>query len=101
MAAPVSRLDGARDAVLRAIATAGDIPIENFGPDEDIVDDLIFDELECESLGLILEEVFGIVVPEELWHSPLYRTAASLAEWCIRQSDLAAEVELQRQRRRA
>lgn len=95
----MTRLSGAITAVRQGIATAAEIAFDSVGPDEDIVDELNLDELERESLGLILEELFCITIPDGLWKTPLYRTAASLAEWCIRQSALAAEIELQRQRR--
>jgi acyl carrier protein len=95
------RLPGAIIAVRQAAALAGDIPIENIGADEDLRDDLVLDALELESLGLILEEIFGIAIPAELWDSPLYRTSSSLAEWLIRKSEEAEWAEARRPRRHA
>lgn len=50
---------------------------------------------------LDLPWIFAISVPEELWKSPLRRTPASLAEWCIRKSDEAAWEASRQERRRA
>lgn len=97
----MSRLGGAVESVRRAVATAADIPFDSVGPDEDLIDDISLDALERESLSLILEEVFGVTIPDALWKSPMYRTAASLAEWCIRKSEEAAWSESQAQRKRA
>lgn len=97
----MSRLERAVDSVRRAIATAADIPFDGVGPDEDIVDDIGLDPLECESLALIVEEVFGVTVPDELWRTPLHRTAAALAEWAIRESDHQAWLSSRRSRRHA
>ena len=95
------RIAGATDAIRKAIATVTEMPIERIAADDDLVDDLCLDELEREGLGLIVEEVFGVIIDDALWDSPLYRTPEALAEWVIRQADIAAEAELQRQRRRA
>jgi acyl carrier protein len=94
-----SRLAGAILTVREAVASVLECPVESVPPDDDLIDDACLDELECESLGLILEEVFGITVPDELWKSCLYRTPTSLAEWCIRTSDNAAWVSCRQQRR--
>lgn len=100
MVAPVTgRLAGAILAVRQAVGTACGIPLESIEPDEDLINDLGMDELECESLGLILDEVFAVVVPIELYRSPLYRTCASLAEWIIRQSEASEWTEARRHRR--
>jgi acyl carrier protein len=97
----MTRLAGAIRAVREAVAVAAELPIDGIEPDDDLVDDIGLDELERESLGLILETVFNIAIPDELWNSPLYRTPASLAEWCIRKSDEAEWAEVRRQRKRA
>lgn len=86
----MTRLEGAIFAVRQAISAAATIPLDSIGEDEDICDDLNLDELELESLGLIIDEVFAITVPSELWDSALYRTSATLAEWCIARSTEAA-----------
>lgn len=91
------RLSRATEAIRDAIAAVSTIPSARILDDDDLVDDLGLDELELESLGLILEEIFGIDVPEEIWGSPLNRTPASLAEWCIRKSNEAAWREVKRQ----
>lgn len=104
----MSRLAGAILAVRQAIVAASDprkrghgYALEQVGEDDDLIDDLCLCPIELESLGLILEETFqGISVdPETLWRGAWHRTPEALAQWCIRQSDLAAEVELRRQRR--
>ena len=92
------RLAHAIVAVRDAVFAVSTIPSARILDDDDLVDDLGLDELEFESLGLIISEVFAVDVPDELWHSPLYRTPASLAEWCIRKSDEAAWTETNRQR---
>jgi hypothetical protein len=51
------------------------------------------DELELESLQLIIEEIFAISLSDEIWRSPIYSTPASLAEYCIRKSDEASWAE--------
>ena len=89
----MTRLVGAILAVRQAIATAADIPIDSVPADDDLIDDLCLDELERESLGLIIEELFGVKLHARLWSSPLYRTAAALAEWIIRKSEEAAWAE--------
>lgn len=86
----MTRLAGAIQAVRDAVATAAVLPIDTVADDDDLIDDVGLDEIERESLSLILEEVFAITVPDDLWSSPLYRTPASLAEWCIRRSDQAS-----------
>lgn len=103
MAPPVTRLAGAILAVRQAVATATNLRVDDIPPDDDLINDLCLDELERESFGLIIEEVFGahVIIPAELWRSPLYRTPASLAEWCIRKSDEASWAETQQQRKRA
>lgn len=112
----MSRLDGALLAVRQAIETAGGFHTSRrsgaldryfaaqskarpFSNDDDLVDDIRLNTFELQSVQWILEEVFSIPVPDEIWNSPKYRTAQALAEWCIRQRDLASEIELQRQRR--
>jgi acyl carrier protein len=97
----MSRLDGAILAVREAVAAASTISVDAIEPDEDLLDDLGLDNLELISLALILEEVFSIEVPEAIFETALYRTSASLAEWCIRQSEEASWTETRRQRRRA
>lgn len=92
-----SRLAGAVDAIRGAIASISDWSAEQILEDDDLADDLLLDELDLEILGLILEEIFAIPeVPEQLWQSPLFRTPASLAEWCIRHSEDAAWREAKR-----
>lgn len=95
----MSRLDGAISAVCQAVATACGLQLELVQPDEDFIADLCLDGLEIESFSLIVEDVFGVTVPEELFRTPLYRTASSFAEWVIERSDQAAWAESQRQRR--
>lgn len=95
----MNRISGAIQAVLEAVAVASDLPSAAIGPDDDLVDDLHLDELELESLQLILEELFAIEVPDEIWNTPLYRTAGGLAEWVVRHSESASYAEAQRQRR--
>jgi acyl carrier protein len=101
MAAHVTRLANAIDAIRDAIATVSELPAFSVGKDDDLVDDLGLDGLELEGISLILDEIFAIQVPDELWSSPLYRTPQSLAEWCIRRSEEAGWAETQRQRKRA
>lgn len=96
-----SRLSGAILAVREAVAAAVGLPVESIEPDEDLILDLSLDELERESLGLVIDEVFAVIIPAELWRSPLYRTPASLAEWLIRKSEEAAWSETRAQRKRA
>jgi acyl carrier protein len=86
----MSRLDRAIETIRECIATISDVPVASIGNDDDLIDDMALDPLELESLALVLEEIFSITVPECVWKAPVFRTAASLAEWCIRQSDLAA-----------
>lgn len=62
----------------------------SFGNDDDLIDDLSFNVCELESMRLIIEEIFSIHVPDDLFRSPLRRTPASLAEWCINRSNEAA-----------
>lgn len=99
----MSRLDGAIQAIREAIsaATGNGIPAAGIGYDQDIIEEFDLDNLELISLSLILEELFGISIPQAHFESALYRTPASLAEWCIRKSDEAAWRESQRQRHRA
>lgn len=99
----MSRRQNAIEAIRQAVAAASEIPLDQIGADDDLIDDVSLDELELESVGLILEEIFeGISVdPIRLFAGPLYRSIDSLADWCIRQADLAAEIELSRQRKRA
>lgn len=97
----MSRLDRAISAIIEAIATAADMPAERIAYDDDLIEDLGLKTLELLSLALILEEIFSISIPESIFESPIYRTAASLAEWCIRESERASWAESQRQRRRA
>lgn len=92
----MTRLANAIDAIRDAVVTVSDFDRGAVFDDDDLVDDLALDRVELESLGLILEEVFALSVPDELWSSPLYRTPASLAEWCIRHSDDAAWREARR-----
>ena len=101
MVAAMSRLDGAITAIRKAIATATDLPLDSIAADDDLADDLCLVELERLSLSLIVEEVFGVVLCDELWTTPLYRTPAAMAEWVIRQAEVNAEVEARRQRKRA
>jgi hypothetical protein len=91
-----ARLERAIDALRECIATAAGIPLEEIGRDDDLIDDLALDEIERESLGLVIEEIFAIQLAETIWRSPLYRSPASLAEWAIRQSDEAAWIEARR-----
>lgn len=95
------RRQGAIQSIREAIAAASEIPLESIGPDDDLIEDLNLDNLEIVSLGLILEEIFAIAIPDGLFESALYRTAGAMAEWAIRQSDQAAWQESQRDRRRA
>jgi acyl carrier protein len=93
VAAHVSRLDGAIAAVRQAVATACGLPLEAIEPDDDFISDICLDSLEIESFCLIVEELFGARVPEELFRTPLYRTAAAFAEWIIERSKHAAWAE--------
>lgn len=95
----MSRLSGAIGSICEAIAAAGNIPVERIDPDDDLIDDLAMDTLELESLSMILEEIFSIGIPDDLWRGPIYRSASSLAEWAIRQSDHQAWLESQSNRR--
>lgn len=95
------RLANAIERVRGCIAVAADMRSATIGNDDDLVDELGLDELELESLQLMLEEIFAISVPDELWAGSVYRTAASLAEWCIRQSDQAAWEASRQERKRA
>lgn len=100
----MSRLDRAIDAVCQAIETVSQIPAAKIERDDDFKADIGLDPLELESLGLIIEEIFSIRIdPEHLFASPIYRTPASLAEYCIRHSELASWAESRREpaRRRA
>jgi hypothetical protein len=97
----VSRLEGAIQVVREAVATCAGLPVDSIEQDEDLVSDLCLDALERESLGLIIDEIFSVIIPVELWRSPLYRTPATLAEWLIRKSEEASWKETQRQRKRA
>jgi acyl carrier protein len=97
----VSRLAGATQAVREAIAAASKIPLDAIKTDDDLLEDLNLDTLEVVSLGLILEEVFSIEVPDGIFNTPLYRTPSGLAEWCIRKCEEAGWAETQRQRKRA
>lgn len=101
----MNRIARATDAIRQAIATVSDgaIPLSSIAADEDLIDDLGLCPLELEGLAMIVEEIFaGISVdPQTLWAGAWHRTPESFAAWCITQSDLAAELELQRQRRRA
>jgi acyl carrier protein len=97
--AAMSRLSGAIGSICEAISAAADIPIERIDPDDDFIDELAMNALELESLGMIVEEIFAIAIPDDLWRSPIYRTASALAEWAIRQSDQQAWLESQRKRR--
>lgn len=92
------RLENAISAVCDAACVAAGVPCGMMfvGPDEDLIDDIQLDPLECETLRLILEEVFGVAVPDNLWATPLYRTPSSLAEWLISRSNLAAWIEAKR-----
>lgn len=97
----MTRLAGAIEAIQSAVATAADIPFASIGPEEDFVDLLGLDNLELISLQLIIEEIFSIRVPDEIFETPRHRCAASLAEWAIRQSDQAAWQEGRQCSRRA
>lgn len=84
------RMHGAILAIRTAIVAGSNYELCNVDADDDMIDDLALDELEIESFSLIIEEVFGVVVPEDLFRSPLYRTAESFAEWVIARSDALA-----------
>lgn len=89
--AHTGRIARAITAVCQAAATAGRIPVDRIDPDDDFVDDLVFDELELESLALIAAEHFCIEIPpEDLFATPKYRTAQAFAEWIIARADEAA-----------
>lgn len=94
-----SRLSGAVQSIREAIAAAAEIDFDVIGGDEDLIDDLGLDNLELVSLALIVEEIFAVSVPDNLFQTPLYRTASSLAEWAIRQSDQGAWAESRQARR--
>lgn len=101
MAEAVTRLVGAIEAVRDAVRASLDRdPIVPWiCADDDLINDLGVTAYELESLSLIVEEVFGIELLDDLWRTPLYRTPASLAEWVLRKADEAAWEETQRQRR--
>lgn len=80
---------------MECIAVAAGIPLESIGRDDDLIDDLALNQLERESVALVIEEIFAIIVPEHLWRS-IYSSPAGLAEWAIRQSDEAAWIEARR-----
>jgi acyl carrier protein len=94
-------VEGATQAVREAVATACNIPMDAIGADDDVVDDLNLDNLELISLGLILEEIFCVQVPETIFESAMLRTASGLAGWLVRRCEEAEWAEVQRQRKRA
>lgn len=98
-----TRQEWATRAVREAIATVTELALTFIGPDDDLVDDLHLDALEFVSLTLIIEEIFSIDCPDpaHLFETSYYRSAASLAEWALRQSDAHGWNELNQQRRRA
>ena len=96
----VSRVVGAIKAVRDAIATATEIPVRLIDADADLKTDLRCNAYEFESLKLILEEVFGLdCMPDDLFRTPLYRTAEALAEWCVMRSNEASWQQARQQRR--
>jgi hypothetical protein len=90
------RLEGAVDAVRESIAVAAGIPAASIGADDDLYEDLHLDQCEAESLRLVLEEIFGVRVPDCLWNTPLHRTATATAEWLVRAAETAAWQEAKR-----
>lgn len=97
----MTRLACAITAISAAVAIVLELPIIAIDADDDLVDDLQLDECERESLSLIIDDQFGIVLDEELWSTPLYRTPSALAEWVIRKSEEAAWEETARLRKSA
>lgn len=89
----MTRLPHAIEAVRETVATVSKFKLAQILNDDDLIDDIALDELELESIALILEEIFAISIPDELWSTPLFRTPASLAEWCICRSTEAAWTE--------
>ena len=104
-AASEDRRHWAVQAVREAIVAAsdGDFDLSMVGPDDDLLDDLSLNPLELVSLCLIVEEIFSIDCPDptHLFETAHHRSAASLAEWAIRETDRQAWGELNHQRRRA
>lgn len=96
----MSRQAGAAESIREAIAAATGVRPALIGLDDDMIDDLKMDELERESLGLVIEEIFGVRIPPDLWRSALYRTANALSEWVVREAERQAWLESQRQSRR-
>jgi acyl carrier protein len=96
----MSRLHGAIDAIRQIIAQAADIPASSFEDDDDLVEDLGLKTLELVSVGLIIEEIFSIAVPDDLFESALYRTPEALAEWAVRQANAASYQEARAQPRK-
>lgn len=90
------RIDGATLAIRQAIVEVSDYCLPNVGADDDMIDDLALDELELEGLNLIVEELFGVSVPEDLFRTPLYRTPEAFAEWIIRQAEAQSYAERKR-----
>lgn len=95
------RVEGAVELIKREVVARAGFRTDPVDCDDDLVDDLGMGEIELESLQFALEDAFGINIPCHLWDSPLHRTSRSLGEWCVRQAELAAEIELRRQRRSA
>lgn len=96
----MSRLSGATDAIRQIVFEASDdIVLHSIGEDHDLIEDLGLKTLELVSVGLMIEEVFFVAVPDGLFETPLYRTPAALAEWVLRQTVAASYAEARRQRR--
>lgn len=89
----MTRLAGAIQAVHEAVAAATGLQVDVIDLDDDLATDLILDSMERESLSLIVEEVFSVTIPEELWNSPLYRSVTGLAEWLVRKTEEASWAE--------
>lgn len=89
----MSRLDRAIEACRDAAAAAGEMSVNEIDQDSDFVDDLGFDNLELLGLSLIIEEIFSIQCPDDLFAYPRRRCPSGLADWAIKQSELASWTE--------